>query len=248
MSTSPEWMTENNGGNRTKDGAQANSRTADLSTNFYHCGLCTFVTPDFEVYRTHTCRSGAPLFKCPYCNYSGTTSARLKQHMRSHTGERPFACRFCPYTTAYSNNLTYHTRKHTGERPFACTLCGFRSAQKSNLNTHMTKKHKVMKSSWSGTTQHRKSGLPGKQHKCSFCNYTTNKTTNLMRHVHTHTGEKPYACPLCPFRATQENNIKSHVRTHTGEKPYVCHLCPYRSSQKSNLNSHMLTHQPRNTF
>ncbi|XP_068211063.1 zinc finger and BTB domain-containing protein 7A-like isoform X33 [Palaemon carinicauda] len=105
----------------------------------------------------------------------------------------------------------------------------------------------VMKPRWTtGATEIRKTASQGgKVHKCSYCDYVTNKTTNLMRHVHTHTGERPFACPYCPFRATQEINIKSHIRTHTGEKPYACAHCPYRCSQKSNLNSHLQTHQPR---
>ncbi|XP_068211065.1 zinc finger and BTB domain-containing protein 7A-like isoform X35 [Palaemon carinicauda] len=89
----------------------------------------------------------------------------------------------------------------------------------------------------------RKGSYTGKTHSCNYCDYVTNKTTNLLRHIHTHTGEKPYACPFCPFRAAQENNIKSHIRTHTGEKPYACTQCSYRSSHKSSLHHHMLSHQ-----
>ncbi|XP_047492025.1 zinc finger protein 513-like [Penaeus chinensis] len=95
---------------------------------------------------------------------------------------------------------------------------------------------------WGGDAVRTKKNT-GKMHRCSYCNYVTNKTTNLIRHIHTHTGEKPFSCPYCPYRATQENNIKSHIRTHTGEKPYKCPHCPYCSSQKSSLRNHILTHQ-----
>ncbi|XP_064092734.1 zinc finger and BTB domain-containing protein 7A-like isoform X43 [Macrobrachium nipponense] len=101
----------------------------------------------------------------------------------------------------------------------------------------------VTKSGWPREGKKRKGVYTGKTHSCTYCDYVTNKTTNLMRHIHTHTGEKPFACPYCPFRATQENNIKSHIRTHTGEKPYACALCPYRSSHKSSLHHHMVSHQ-----
>ncbi|XP_064092707.1 zinc finger and BTB domain-containing protein 7C-like isoform X18 [Macrobrachium nipponense] len=79
-------------------------------------------------------------------------------------------------------------------------------------------------------------------HHCPYCSYASIKTTNLARHIHTHTGEKPFACPHCPFRATQEDNLKRHIRTHTGEKPYACALCPYRSRQQSSLKRHLWTH------
>ncbi|KAK8376165.1 hypothetical protein O3P69_008704 [Scylla paramamosain] len=81
-----------------------------------------------------------------------------------------------------------------------------------------------------------------KTHRCPYCSYVTIKTTNLVRHIHTHTGEKPFACPHCPFRATQEDNLKRHVRTHTGEKPYSCTLCPYRSRQQGSLKRHVWAH------
>ncbi|ROT62968.1 hypothetical protein C7M84_019151 [Penaeus vannamei] len=84
--------------------------------------------------------------------------------------------------------------------------------------------------------------LNTKIHHCPYCGYSTIKTTNLIRHIHTHTGEKPFACPHCPFRATQEDNLKRHVRTHTGEKPYACSLCSYRSRQQSSLKRHVYTH------
>nr|XP_045582647.1 broad-complex core protein isoforms 1/2/3/4/5-like isoform X34 [Procambarus clarkii] len=90
-----------------------------------------------------------------------------------------------------------------------------------------------------GTTA---SSTNSKLHRCPYCTYFTIKTTNLVRHIHIHTGERPFACPHCPFRATQEDNLKRHVRTHTGEKPYSCSLCPYRSRQQSSLKRHIWTH------
>ncbi|XP_066970608.1 zinc finger and BTB domain-containing protein 49-like isoform X6 [Macrobrachium rosenbergii] len=81
-----------------------------------------------------------------------------------------------------------------------------------------------------------------KMHHCQFCNYTTNFTTNLINHMRTHTGEKPFSCPHCPYRANQRTNLTMHLRTHTGEKPYGCSICCYRSSRKDALKTHMLKH------
>ncbi|XP_037796826.1 longitudinals lacking protein, isoforms H/M/V-like [Penaeus monodon] len=84
-----------------------------------------------------------------------------------------------------------------------------------------------------------------KVHQCPYCAYTTNFTTNLINHMRTHTGEKPFSCPHCPYRANQRTNLRMHMRTHTGEKPYACAQCPYRSSRKDALKSHMLKHATR---
>lgn len=98
-----------------------------------------------------------------------------------------------------------------------------------------------------GTTAFGKNVSPSvKVHQCRYCAYTTNFTTNLINHMRTHTGEKPFQCPHCPYRANQRTNLTMHMRTHTGEKPYACSHCPYRSSRKDALRSHLLKHTSMN--
>ncbi|XP_068211053.1 longitudinals lacking protein, isoforms H/M/V-like isoform X25 [Palaemon carinicauda] len=74
---------------------------------------------------------------CPYCPYSTIKTSHLKDHIHTHTGEKPYACNQCPFRCSQKNNLTRHLRTHTGEKPFACQLCSYRAAQKSSLMIHM---------------------------------------------------------------------------------------------------------------
>ncbi|XP_064093070.1 longitudinals lacking protein, isoforms H/M/V-like isoform X29 [Macrobrachium nipponense] len=82
------------------------------------------------------------------------------------------------------------------------------------------------------------SHLP-KVHQCPYCPYSTAVVTHMKRHIHRHTGEKPFACTCCSYRCVTKEDLKKHVRKHTSEKPFACPHCPYRSAQQSNLKSHV---------
>ncbi|XP_071523313.1 uncharacterized protein [Panulirus ornatus] len=52
-------------------------------------------------------------------------------------------------------------------------------------------------------------------HRCPYCPYTSRLSSNLRRHVRTHTGEMPYSCSRCDFRCKDASSMKRHQTTHT---------------------------------
>ncbi|KAJ3165631.1 hypothetical protein HK101_000196 [Irineochytrium annulatum] len=44
----------------------------------------------------------------------------------------------------------------------------------------------------------------------------------IIRHLQTHTGDKPFECTVCHQRFSDESGLPQHMRTHTGEKPFKC--------------------------
>ena len=81
-----------------------------------------------------------------------------------------------------------------------------------------------------------------KPHKCDICNYSAKWKSSLVTHRQTHTGEKPHKCDICSYSARSKSSLMTHKQTHTDEKLYPCNFCDYRAKHSNDLKKHMLTH------
>ncbi|KAG7312861.1 hypothetical protein JYU34_001242 [Plutella xylostella] len=71
------------------------------------------------------------------CHMKFAASGTLKNHRRTHTGEKPHKCTHCDKAFVQKNDLAAHMRCHTGERPYVCAACGQAFRQGSALKTHL---------------------------------------------------------------------------------------------------------------
>ncbi|KAG8014605.1 Lysosomal alpha-glucosidase [Nibea albiflora] len=174
----------------------------------YHCSICLKSFSRHWHLKTHLEAMHSEVvagftrkkFPCSDCDKSCNSAAELRDHQRTHTGERPYQCSFCDKRFALSGTLVRHERLHTGITPYHCSDCGKTFAQQWTLTTHM------------------RTHTGEKPYSCTQCDKSFVAPGELRRHTRIHTGEKPYTCADCGRHFSLAGTLRNHKRSCTQNK------------------------------
>ncbi|XP_011055241.1 PREDICTED: zinc finger protein 236-like isoform X2 [Acromyrmex echinatior] len=232
------------------------------------------------------------LLQCHVCGDQGFTTERLKEHLKSHRGDKEYECSECSQRFCTNRGLSKHLKMHMNKQRWKCTICQKVLDSKLQMKYHS----KMHTTTWNVSSMEpdssqknvisSSSGLPSDlttldvradsnpsvsekvlmaavaekksmdradenivkkeikeyTNKCKYCPKTFRKPSDLIRHIRTHTGERPYKCDHCNKSFAVKCTLDSHMKVHTGKKTFCCHVCSSLFATKGSLKVHMRLH------
>lgn len=151
----------------------------------------------------------------PGCPKTFNRPARLRDHLNSHTNERPFKCTYagCDKDYIEDKHLKQHIKAvHTNERKHVCPRegCG-----KSFVTGTRLKRHQAVHEG-------------ADRFRCPDCGQSFRKKETLHKHVlKEHKGESPHQCaePGCDAKFESKGALKRHHQKIHGEPKFWCSEC-----------------------
>lgn len=83
---------------------------------------------------------------------------------------------------------------------------------------------------------------------CDICQKHFADRSNLIKHLRTHSGDKPFECAVCHKAFRHSSTLKDHENIHKDTKPYHCSHCGKQFANMANVKRHERTHTDSKPF
>lgn len=176
-----------------------------------------------------------PQFQCDICKMFIITKPNLIRHMvamhRSKPPKAPHICMICGKGYGTVSGISNHMANHNNPNPykFVCNYCGKKYRDKSVFHAHLNVKH-----------------LGIRPFKCTDCDKTFGRSSDLQSHKRTHSGVKPHICTVkgCDRAYVYGVDLKRHLwgqhRIYT--KKFECQICQKIFPENKLLTKHLKSH------
>lgn len=79
-------------------------------------------------------------------------------------------------------------------------------------------------------------------YRCDLCHKRFSRKYNLLKHLQSHSGDRPFACHLCSKCFKSKQNLEVHYRVHSARSMllHTCNICQENFSTKIRLTRHKI--------
>lgn len=163
-------------------------------------------------------------------------------------------CELCGCISDKSMSLEAHMESHRREEQepdvYVCHMCGKVFDERRKFIKHVARDHKKIAAIGKGRYQSgcanddRKTSTVAARTTCDICGFVFKKSVRttserFLRHMRSHTGEKPFKCGQCSLAFTVKGNLQRHEMLHAGTGRFICEYCAQTFHQKTSLWCHV---------